>query len=193
MTNHRPISLLIAYSKIFESLIHKRLFDFIVRHKLLYKFQFAFQPSLSTEHATIFLQKLVSECLENNQYGIGIFLDLQKAFDTLDHDILLKKLENYGIRGNALDLMKSYIKGRKQFVSYKNESSGQLTITCGVPQGSILGPLLFLLYINDFYRVTNQLITIQFTDDTTLFKSHASLPRLLEIVKKELPKISNWI
>ena len=81
----------------------------------------------------------------------------------------------------------------KQFVSYKNESSSQLTITCGVPQGSILGPLLFLLYINDFYRVTDQLITIQFADDTTLFKSHTSLPILLNIINEELPKVSNWI
>ena len=187
------MSLLVAISKIFECLIHKRFFDFIAKHKLLYKYQFAFQPSLSTEHATIFLQKLVSECLENNEYGIGIFLDLQKAFDTLDHDILLKKLEIYGVRGNALALMKSYIKGRKQFVSYKNVSSSQLSITCGVPQGSILGPLLFLLYINDFYRVTDQLITIQFADDTNLFKSHPSLETLTEIINSELGKVSKWI
>ena len=180
-------------SKIFEKLIHTRLFDLVVQHNLLFKYQFAFQPKLSTEHATLFLQKLISESLENHEYGIGIFIDLKKAFDTLDHDILWKKLEIYGIRGTALELIKSYITGRKQFVSYKNVSSSLKTIICGIPQGSILGPLLFLLYINDFYRISDIFTTIQFADDTNLFASDSSLPKLIELTNTEIPKFVDWI
>ena len=114
----------------------------------------------------IFLDKIIS-AVENNEYAISIFLDFSKAFDTVDRNILLKKLDFYGIRGTPNDWLKSYLSNRTQYTTYNNVSSTCQTISCGVPQGSILGPLLlFLIYVNDLAYVSDLLFTLMFADDT---------------------------
>ena len=137
----------------------------------------------------------ISEAIDNRQLAVGIFLDLSKAFDTVDHDILFQKLECYGIRGVALYWIKSYFFNGRQFVQVGNECSTLMSITFGVPQGSILGPLLFLLYINDISNDSKlaKSKTILFADDTNLFFSHANPVHLSKIINQELQKISIWL
>ena len=130
--------------------------------------------------------------MANKEHVIGVFMDLSKAFDTLDHHILLKKLYCYGIRGTALSWFESYLSNRKQYVVHIDISSNFQYIKCGVPQGSILGPLLFLLYINDLINTTPVLSFVLFADDSNIFYSHRSLNTLINILNNELPKLSLW-
>ena len=123
---------------------------------------------------------------------LGLFIDLSKAFDTVDHKILLEKLEIYGLRGNVLDWFSSYLANRKQYVSHNNINSKPLSIRCGVPQGSILGPLLFLLYINDLCNISHLLQKKLFADDTNLFYSHKSSIELFQNMNMELEKLVLW-
>ena len=134
----------------------------------------------------------VSAAADNNEFSMGVFIDLSKAFDTLNHDILLKKLEYYGVRGIALDWFKSYLSNRKQCVSLGGVISSLKSVTHGVPQGSILGPLLFILYINDIINCSKYFIFILFADDTNLFYSCKNIFQLFDIANSELAKLSQW-
>jgi hypothetical protein len=192
ISNYRPISVLPVFSKILERLIYNRLLNFIDQQCILSRSQYGFRKNISTAMALVDLIDKISSSIEKNEYTIGIFIDLAKAFDTVNHDILLKKLYHYGVRGIPYEWFKSYLNNRKQYVYLNNIQSNKLPITCGVPQGSILGPLLFLLYINDLSTVTNLLTFIMFADDTNIFISGKNLDHIASVVNIELKTINTW-
>ena len=129
---------------------------------------------------------------EDRKFTAGVFIDLKKAFDTIDHTILLKKLEHYGIRGVAYNWIESYLNSRKQYVSINDCESDLKSVICGVPQGSILGPKLFILYINDICNVTKLLHFVIFADDTNIFCSDDNIEQLCKRVSNELNKLNIW-
>ena len=147
--NYRPISLLPNFPKLFEKVMHNRLIEFIERFEILHHNQFGFRKNHPTSLALVHLTNKIASAIDRKELTAGVFLDLSKAFDTLDHEILFSKLEHYGIRGMALQWIKSYLSNRKQFVQYRKTCSDEQVIKCGVPQRSVLGPLHFILYIND--------------------------------------------
>jgi len=161
-------------------------------NNILYAKQYGFQKGHSTEHAIMQLVDQINNSFEHDQYTLGVFIDLSKAFDTVDHEILIAKLENYGIKGNNLNWFKSYLKNRKQFIRVENISTDFQEIVCGVPQGSILGPLLFLIYINDLKDASNILNSIMLADDTNLFYSHRNIENLFSTMNIELENINEW-
>ena len=135
----------------------------------------------------------ITNAIDKGEHVLGIFLDFSKAFDTVDHVILLEKLSHYGIRGVALDWFRNYLTDRKQFTVFKDSRSDYQNVVCGVPQGSILGPLLFLIYINDLSTVSNALFTILFADDTSIFLSDKNYDTLLNTMNNELLIITKWL
>ena len=192
MKNYRPVSLLPVLSKVLERIVYNRLFEYLVKHKLLHISQYGFQPNLSTELAIIELQDRIVEIIDNKECCVGVFMDLSKAFDTLDHNILLNKLFHYGIRGVAHTWFQNYLTNRCQYVTIDGENSLQMPISCGVPQGSILGPLLFLIYINDLATVSKNAFTILFADDTNNIYKSDTYENLMRIATHDLQNISDW-
>jgi hypothetical protein len=192
--NYRPISLLPTFSKLLERIVYNRLYKYLTINNLLSPCQYGFQKNKSTDLAILELQDRITSAITNKLACVGIFLDLSKAFDTLNHSLLLKKLEHYGIRGLAQTWFRSYLDNRRQFTCTNNINSDPSAVTCGVPQGSILGPLLFLVYINDITNISNDsdYHTILFADDTNLIFEHENPTTLIKIINKELIKISNW-
>ena len=193
INNYRPISLLPTFNKIFEKLMYRRVFDFLHKNDVIFEHQFGFQRNKSTNQAILDIYSNLIESIEKKKFSCCILLDFAKAFDTVDHQILLRKLEYYDIRGTALNWFKSYLCNRSQCVSIDGQLSDELKITHGVPQGSVLGPLLFLLYINDIPLSSNILNFRLFADDTSLLYSHNNLSILESIVNTELIKVSNWL
>ena len=154
--NYRPISLLPVISKVLEKVVFLQVYDYFVENNLLYDSQYGFRKLHSTEYAALEFTDKITQHLDQGKLPIGIFLDLSKAFDTIDHSILIHKLKYHGVNGTALNWFKSYLCNRTQFVQYNDSTSVQSTITTGVPQGSILGPLLFIIYMNDIAHVTKK-------------------------------------
>lgn len=167
--NYRPISTLSIFGKIFEKIIYSRIYSFVSSQGIISKTQFGFRQSHSTSHAVNYSVNLITESLKLKHHVLGIFIDLSKAFDTIDHGTLLVKLQGYGIRGVANDLIKSYLTNRSQYTEVVGEKSDDLKIQFGVPQGSILGPLLFLLYMNDIANCSSLGSFVTFADDTNIF------------------------
>ena len=191
--NFRPISLLSIFDKIIEKLMHKRLYEFLEVNNILFENQFGFRKNNSTVYALMEITEKIKESIDNNKLGCGIFIDLKKAFDTVNHKILLSKLEHYGIRGNLLSWFESYLTDRKQFVSFNGENSDPKDILCGVPQGSVLGPLLFLIYINDLPNVSDKLKFYLFADDTNIYFESSDLKVLEKVINEELKHLSLWL
>ena len=192
LSDIRPISLLPALSKVFEKIIYARLIKFIDKHNILNNAQHGFRTNDSTDLAIATIYDKLLDNMNENKFTCATFLDLSKAFDTVDHDILMKKIHKYGLRGKIWNILHSYLSKRKQCTKISSSISNFRDISCGVPQGSILGPLLFLLYVNDFPHSTN-CHTTQFADDTNLHLSNANLTMLQQNMEIELAKIDNWM
>ena len=167
--NYRPVSTLPLFGKIFEKIIYNRLHNYLAAKNILYNSQFGFRKNHSTSHAINYSVNSITKELEGGRHVLGIFIDLSKAFDTIDHKKLLKKLYNYGIRGMCYTLLENYLSGRQQYTDIFNEKSTCEIILYGVPQGSVLGPLLFLIYINDIINSSTGGEFILFADDTNIF------------------------
>ena len=192
INNYRPISILPVFSKILEKVMYKRLYSFLCKHNILNDNQFGFRKGYSVDLALTKLVDSVCDAFNQKENCLGLFIDLSKAFDSLDHVILLNKLYNYGVRGIALQWFKDYLNHRKHFTLFQSCHSDLLTIHSGVPQGSILGPLLFLIYINDITNASAIFKYFLYADDTNLLASHNDLRKLYEIVNDELKNISFW-
>ena len=193
MNNYRPISLLSIFDKIMEKIMHERSYKFLELNNILYSKQFGFRKNNSTIDALIKITDKIRESVDKGKYGCGIFIDLRKAFDTVNHNILL-------LNGNTMELEAHHFNGsgpiylkEKQYVYINGERSELKQISCGVPQGSVLGPLLFLIYINDLPNISKKLDLYLFADDTNIYYEDKSLENLEIRVNKELKNLYLWL
>ena len=191
INNYRPISLLSIFSKIMENIVAVRLNSFLELHSIIFPNQFGFRSGCSTTHALISITQAINKTIDNQIFGCGVFIDLKKAFDTVNHVILLLKLEHCGIRDVTYSLFKSYLSDRKQYTSLNGVDSDIKNISCDVPQGSVLDPLPFLLYINDLPNISSKLIFFLFANDTNIYFECEDLKK--ELMNFELKKLYEWL
>ena len=173
--------------------MYKRLYTFLNNNNIIYNLQFGFRQQYSTSHALINITENIRKALDDGNIGCGVFVDLQKAFDTVDHQILLPKLNHYGICGVSNDWFKSYLSNCIQYVSINGYDPGLTAINCGVCQGSVLGLLLFLLYINDLNQAKKNCKVHHFADDTNLLCLGNSIKKLNKLVNADLERLVNWL
>ena len=193
VSNYRPISLLSSFSKIYEKIMHNRIMKFLNVNNSLFGMQYGFRPGRSCEHALLDAQSTISDSLNKRQISILLLIDFSKAFDMVDHTILLWKLEYYGIRGLAQQWLKSYLSNRKQFVSINGSNSGEECITYGVPQGSILGPLLFIIYINDIPEIACFAKFILYADDANIILTGDNIDDLYKQLINLTTTLLKWV
>lgn len=191
--NYRPISVLPIMSKILEKILFSRLEEYLNSINFLYDHQYGFRPKSNTLSSTIDLVTKIRMNIDSKNVVLGIFIDLKKAFDTVSHQLLIKKLERIGIGGQALKMIESYLKDRSQVVKFENDIQSQaLPVTCGVPQGSILGPLLFLTYINNLQEIGLCGDVTLYADDTCLFYYGSNILDLFKKAQKDLDRLYSW-
>ena len=192
LNNYRPISILPFISKVLEQLICNRLRAHLANNSIIHPQQFGFQKNRSTYMPLLLFQNSITKAFEDAEPAVGIFLDLRKAFDTVDTPILLKKLQKYGIRQKSLDIISSYLFGRKQCVKINGLLSSYRDVCIGVPQGSILGPILFILYINDLPKISPKMTCLLYADDTAIVVKEKSVELLQNTVNEIMPMLSKW-
>ena len=193
VSNYRPISLLSNLNKILEKIVHQRLYKFLEESQAIYSLPFGFRKKHSTNHALIDITETIRQTLDSKQIACGIFVDIQKAFDTVNHEILINKLDHYGVRGSAQSWFASYLKNRSQFVSILGNESATRSIDHGVPQGSVLGPLLFLIYINDLHYAIKSSKVYHFADDTNLLNIGNNPKKMEKVINADLKILYNWL
>ena len=196
--NYRPISLLLTLSKLLEKIMYTRVYNFLIDTNQIYNSQYGFRSGHNCEHAVSELISAGLKGLKQKEYILGVFLDLSKAFNTLDHQVLLNKLSRYGIRGTALSWFASYLSGRKIRVkcsvasSGKTEYSNYEPVYYGTPQGSCLAPLIYLIFTKDLAIHLEHCNTIMITDDTTLYQTHKSIHYLKWCLQEDMKTLSDW-
>ena len=191
--NYRPISLLSNFNRIFEKIMYNRMKDYIDKLNLLYSSQYGFRKGHSTQHAILDIVNAIQINMNQGLFSCGVFIDLKKAFDTVDHNILLDKLNHYGFRGIINDWFSSYLNNRMQSTQIGPYISNKANVSYGIPQGSVLGPLLFLLYVNDIHQCSNKLKFYLFADDTNILYADKNLKSLENIVNIELQNLHEWL
>ena len=192
-SNFRPITTLSVFSKIFEKLVHTRMISFIKKYKILPDNQFGFQANKCTSDAILEFLDYGYETLNKSKHLLAIFLDFSKAFDTISIGILLKKLEHYGFRNNINLWLNSYLTNRKQFVKINQTTSNTLITKMGVPQGSTLGPLLFILYMSDMKQALDNMKVLHFADDSTLYLDVDKNNTNTTLINRDLESLNDWL
>ena len=187
------------FSLLLEKIIALQLSSYFEKNKLLFDNEYGFRPKHSTEHAALELIDRIINKMDTNEIPLNLFLDLLKAFDTIDHTILLNKLKYYGLKGSTLNVFQSYLNNRKQYTEIEDTTSTILPIHVGVPQGSILGPILFIIYVNDLPQCSNKFDFIMYADDTTLSSTIDSFSDINSntnadvVINIELCKVIEWL
>ena len=193
VANYRPISLLNSLSKVYEKLMYNRLISFLESNNSLFDMQYGFRSGRSCEQALLNAQNTLLNSLTNRQISLLLLIDFSKAFDMVDHSILLKKLDHYGIRGVALKWMESYLCNRQQFVTVNGSDSKMESIKYGVPQGSILGPLLFIIYINDIPEIAKYAQFILYADDANIILTANTIEEINDLLLKLTDNLLKWV
>ena len=191
--NYRPITILPILSKILEHIVHQQVYEYLQQNNMIASEQFGFRPKLSTNIALTQLTEEILQNMDNKMIAVAVFIDLRKAFDTVDHTLLISKLRNLGFSNPGVDWFWSYLSSRSTVTSINNPTSDPKPVTVGVPQGSILGPLLFLLYINDLPRCLTHCKSILYADDTLLYHSARTVADLESKINTDLESVSHWL